>query len=238
MSEINYGKVLVVEDDFATRETIRVWLSKSGFKVILAADGPQGLQAQLTERPDIIVLDIMLPGLDGYEICRRIRGRSNVPILMLSAQGEATDRILGLELGADDFLPKPFEPKELVARIRARLRGRKLASEEPSGPDSYVEYGTIRLNSEAHTVFIGDDELSLTKTEFGILHLLIANAGAAMSREKIITLLFGDDFEGEERTIDSHVRNLRAKLKKAGFRKGLVESVWGVGYKLPRKAKQ
>lgn len=235
MAKIDYGKILVVEDDPAIRETLRVWLGNSGFSVVFADTGPGGLQAFRTESPDLMILDVMLPEMDGLEVCRKVREKSNIPILMLSAQGEFSDKILGLELGADDYLAKPFHPKELIARIRAQLRGRGLAEKESSLQGLQVSYGDLDLNSESYIASFAGKAMDLTRTEFGILFLLASNPGATFSRDRILTHLWGNDFQGEERTVDSHVRNLRHKLKKYGCLGGLVESVWGVGYRLPKQ---
>lgn len=224
--------VLVVEDDPAIRETLRVWLGRSGFRVLFAVDGPEGLEAFRTERPDLIVLDIMLPGLDGLEVCRRIRESSDVPIVMLSAQSDYSDKVNGLDVGADDYLAKPFHPRELVARVRARLR-RRVPGLASSEGDS-VSYQNIRLDLKNFVASHQSGPVPLTRTEFGILHLLASNPGASFTRERILNHLRGYDFEGEIRTVDSHVRNLRGKLKRIGYQDGLIESVWGVGYRLPR----
>ncbi len=228
-SDINYGKILVVEDDSVTRETLRIWLKKSGFNPVFAESGPHGLQAFLTEDPQMVILDIMLPGIDGLELCRKIRRKSAVPILMLSARDDFTDKILGLEMGADDYMAKPFEPQELIARVRAQLRRRQL---DDSPQQEVTVYGEFRLDSEALIATYQDQALSLTPTEFRIFRLLASSPGAAFSRERIIEYIWGDHFDGDVRTVDSHARNLRAKLKE--HEDGLIESVWGVGYRLAR----
>jgi len=229
--DINYGKVLVVEDDPATRETLRIWLKKSGFGVVFAHDGPTGMQAFLTEKPNLVILDVMLPGMDGLELCRKIRQNSSLPIVMLSARDDFTDKILGLEVGADDYLAKPFQPQELVARVRAQLRRQQL---DRTDEQTVIEYGDFRLEIDGRAATFQGEPLSLTPTEFKVFELLASNPGTTFSRERIIECLWGDDFQGEVRTIDSHARNLRYKLKGCGFHEGLLESVWGVGYRLPR----
>ena len=177
----------------------------------------------------MVILDIMLPGLDGFELCRKIRQRSFVPILMLSARDDFTDKILGLEMGADDYLAKPFQPQELIARVRAQLRRSQF---EASAPSDFIDYGDFRLDLEARRVTYQDEELGLTPTEFRLFHLLASSPGATFSRERIIEYLWGDDFDGGVRTIDSHARNLRGKLK--SYEDGLIESVRGVGYRVIR----
>jgi len=234
LASIDYGKILVVEDDAATRETLRVWLTRSGYTVVFAVDGPQGYQAFLTEKPDLIVLDIMLPGMDGLEICRKVREKSPIPILMLSAQDEFSDKILGLEVGADDYLAKPFHPKELIARIRAQLRRRDLDQAAQEEDVEVVEHGDLQLDQNSHRALYKGEPLKLTKTEFRILFFLLSNVGASLERERILEYLWGQDFDGEARTVDSHVRNLRKKLTDAGLSPEFVESVWGVGYRIPK----
>lgn len=231
-TDINYGKILVVEDDPATRETLRIWLDRSGFRPIFADSGPRGMQAFLTEKPNLMIVDIMLPGMDGLELCRRIRRDSSLPILMLSARDDFTDKILGLEMGADDYMSKPFHPPELIARVRAQLRRRDLDGKHTD--DETLTYGDFFLDIGGHLATYKGESIGLTPTEFGVFQLLASNPGSTFSRERIIDFLWGEDFQGETRTVDSHVRNLRHKLKGCGFQEGLLESVWGVGYRLPR----
>jgi two-component system alkaline phosphatase synthesis response regulator PhoP len=234
LSNIDYGKILVVEDDAATRETLRVWLTRSGYRVVFAVDGPQGFQAFLTEKPDLMVLDVMLPGMDGLEICRKVREHSAIPVLMLSAQDDLSDKILGLEVGADDYLAKPFHPKELIARIRAQLRRREFEQVSRDSEPDTVSHGALMLDRGSYRATYDGSMVKLTKTEFKILFFLLSNVGATLEREKILVYLWGQDFDGEERTVDSHVRNLRQKLHKAGLPGDFIESVWGVGYRISK----
>lgn len=235
MSAVCYGKILVVEDDSAIRETLRVWLNRSGFSTLFAVKGSDGLQAFRREKPDLVILDVMLPEIDGLEFCKRIREFSTAPVLMLSALGEATDRILGLEVGADDYLCKPFNPNEIVARVRALLRRSKFSrADEMSAEKRAVVYADLRLEPDGHLAHWKGSPLQLTPLEFDILHLLVSNPGSTITREKFLNKVWGEDSLGDHRTVDSHIRNLRKKVRKAGCPPSMIESVWGVGYRVPR----
>ncbi len=234
MSKVCYGKILVVEDDSAIRETLKVWLNRSGFTTLFAVKGDEGLHAFRRENPDLVILDVMLPEIDGLEFCKRIREFSTTPVLMLSALGEATDRILGLEVGADDYLSKPFNPNEIVARVRALLRRSRFSRGIVEAKQNSVSYGKLRLEPEGHLAQWEGIPLQLTPIEFEILHLLVSNPGSTISREKFLTKVWGDDCLGDHRTVDSHIRNLRKKLKRVCDKGAFIESVWGVGYRVPR----
>ena len=232
MSQVCYGKILAIEDDSSIRETLRIWLSRSGFQVFFAISGLEGLQAFRRESPDVVILDVMLPEIDGLEICKKIRESSAAPVLMLSALSEDTDKIMGLEVGADDYLAKPFNPRELVARVRALFRRLKVQTRAEDEPAQNIEYGDLLLNREGHRAFFRDKPLNLTPIEFSMLVVLVGNAGIAFSRDKLLTRVWGDDFVGDERTVDSHIRNLRKKFRAVGCTDGLIESVWGIGYRV------
>ena len=209
MNAVCYGKILVVEDDSAIRETLRVWLNRSGFNTLFAVKGSDGLQAFRREKPDLVILDVMLPEIDGLEFCKRIREFSTAPVLMLSALGEATDRILGLEVGADDYLCKPFNPNEIVARVRALLRRSRFSRQSDPMEKSAVTYGELRLDPDGHVARWQGEPLQLTPLEFDIFHLLVSNPGSTITREKFLNKVWGDDNVGDHRTVDSHIRNLR-----------------------------
>lgn len=232
MSQVCYGKILAIEDDSSIRETLRIWLSRSGFQVFFAITGMEGLQAFRRESPDLVILDVMLPEIDGLEICKKIRESSAAPVLMLSALSEDTDKIMGLEVGADDYLSKPFNPRELVARVRALFRRLKTQTQTSEVASAKIEYDELLLNREGHRAFYRGQPLNLTPIEFSLLVVLVGNAGIAFSRDKLLTKVWGDDFVGDERTVDSHIRNLRKKFRAIGCKDGLVESVWGIGYRV------
>lgn len=216
--------ILLVDDERKITELARLYLENEGFRVSAAYDGERALHAFQTEHPNLIVLDLMLPQLDGYEVCRRIRGSSDVPIIMLTARDEDVDKIVGLELGADDYLTKPFNPRELVARIKAILR-----RAQPAQKTQRVTLGDLTLDLDRREVMVDTRALSLRAKEFDLLTILAQHPRIVFTREKLLELAWGYDFAGETRTVDVHVAHLRKKL--AGS-KVEIETVTGVGYKL------
>ena len=222
--------VLIVEDDTHTIEVVQLYLRRDGHQVISATDGLEGLRLAREAHPDLVVLDLMLPGMDGIEICRLLREESEVPIVMLTARVEEEDRLAGLDLGADDYVTKPFSPRELAARIRAVLR-RSARDVMESGPVE-LTYGKIVVNRPRRTVHIGDTPVRLTPTEFRMLVLMIREPGLIFTRDQIIDRVFGYDFEGFDRTVDVHISSLRRKLEAACPNQRYIHTVYGVGYKL------
>jgi DNA-binding response OmpR family regulator len=218
--------VLVVEDDEETRDILRLYLEKEGYEVLAAQDGDQGLKYALDRRPDIVLLDLMLPGIDGWELCRRLRTESKVPVLMLSARSQVDDRIEGFDLGADDYVAKPFSPREVVRRVRALLR--RVGDGEP---DQRIRFGNLEMDVERRIVRFSGEELRLTATEFAILETLMRSPRRVFSRETLVAHL-GRDFEGYARSIDAHVGNLRRKLEACGAGRDVVQTVVGFGYRL------
>ncbi len=223
------ARILIVDDDKAIRDVVRFALAKAGFETIEAADGPEALALFASAAPDLIVLDITLPGEDGTEICRRIRRESSVPILFLSARDEEFDRVLGLELGGDDYLTKPFSPRELVARIKAVLR-RGPAPPAAETPPRVLSHGVLLLDLDEVRASWNGQEVTLTATEFGILRTLMTRPGKVYSRDSLMDGAYSIDKIVSDRTIDSHVRRLRAKFEAIGA--APVETLHGVGYKL------
>ena len=218
-------KILVVDDEPHIIELARLYLEREGYEVEEAANGGDALSKQSAGNPDLIVLDLMLPDIDGYEVCRQVRTKSDVPILMLTARKEDIDKIVGLELGADDYLTKPFNPRELVARVRAILR-RYLTGLKPGDT---VEVGRLRIDLPRHEVTIGGQSVKLRTKEFDLLATFAQNLGIVLSREKLLELVWGFDFYGESRTVDVHVNHLREKIAGSG---AVIETVRGTGYKL------
>ena len=212
-----------------TTELVRMYLARDGHKVVAAADGLEGLQAAARVRPDLVVLDLMLPGLDGMQVCRKLRESSDVPVIMLTARVDETDRLAGLDLGADDYVTKPFSPRELAARVRAVLRR---ASREAglSGPER-VHRREITVDFRTRTAHVGERPVTLTPTEFRILAMLIREPTRVFSRDEIIDRVFGYDFDGFDRTVDAHVSNLRRKLRDDGDAARCIATVYGVGYR-------
>ncbi len=226
------GKILVVDDEPKIVEICRDYLCSAGFEVVTAGDGPAGLAQARREKPDLVVLDLMLPGMDGLDVCRSLRRESDVPVIMLTARVEETDKLIGLELGADDYITKPFSPRELVARVRVVLRR---SAGDPSG--EVLRAGGVTLDRTRYEVTLpaaGGEAartLPLTPTEFEILATLMSQPGRIFSRSQLLGAVHGVAFESYERAIDSHIRNLRRKLEPKEESPRYIVTVHGVGYK-------
>jgi DNA-binding response OmpR family regulator len=221
-------RILLVEDEKTIRDAVAAYLEREGYWVTPAEDGQVAIDAFTKHRFDLVVLDLMLPKVPGEEVCRQIRNVSDVPIIMLTAKGEEEDRITGLELGADDYLVKPFSPRELVARVRALMRRAHVESEPQR--DRLV-FGDLEIDVTGHKAFVGGEELELTASEFKLLTTLSRYPGRVYSRMELVEKVLGYDFEGYERTIDSHVKNLRAKLGDDPKEPRFIYTVHGVGYR-------
>lgn len=221
-------KVLVVDDEKTLVKALKFNLEKEGFKVEEAYNGEEALQKVAALNPDIIVLDLMLPGLDGFEVCRQIRKKQEIPIIMLTARGDDIDKVLGLELGADDYMTKPFNPRELVARIKAILR-RSGAREEALR--KHIQIGGLEIDLLQHRVRAGNREIDLTAKEFALLSFLASNAGRVYSREQLLEQVWGYNYYGDARTVDVHIRHLREKIEIDPANPELIITVWGTGYK-------
>lgn len=221
------NSVLIVDDDTKIAALLKAYFEKDGFNTYLAHDGYQALEKIREQKPDIVVLDLMLPGLDGWEICRRARKDSEVPILMLTARDEETDRLIGLEMGADDYVTKPFSAREVVARAKAILRRTNKAVAKP-GP---IKIGNVVIDPDRHAVIKGSESIDMTPTEFKILELLATNADRVFSRLQIVEQVQGFAFEGYERTIDAHIKNLRRKIEDNPKAPRFIQTIYGVGYK-------
>jgi two-component system OmpR family response regulator/two-component system alkaline phosphatase synthesis response regulator PhoP len=221
-------KVLIVDDEPAILELVAFNLEQAGFTTLTAADGAEALQKAAAEKPDLVILDIMLPRVDGFEVCRSLRAKGNTPILMLTARREEVDRVLGLELGADDYLTKPFSPRELVARVRAILRR---AAENRQQTDGILTYGDLVINPNSHVVTVKGQPVDLTLKEYQLLYLLAENRGRVFSREALLERLWEGEYYGDSRTIDVHIRHLREKIEENPSNPNYVLTVRGVGYK-------
>lgn len=219
-------RILVVDDEANIVELVSMYLKREGFQVEQATDGAAGYAAAVSLQPDLIVLDIMLPEIDGFEVCRRLRAESDVPIMMLTARDDDVDKIVGLELGADDYLTKPFNPRELVARVKAILRR---AQRESAPVSAAVTCGDVRIDPERREVQVADQLIQLRTKEFDVLLVFCNHPGIVLSRDKLLNLAWGYDFYGETRTVDVHVAQLRKRLCDSQTR---IETVTGVGYKL------
>ena len=222
--------VLIVDDEKRIREVVEYALQKDGYRVSTAADGLEALAAVDRDRPDLVVLDVMLPGLDGLSVCRKIRSQHQTPILFLSARADEVDRIVGLELGGDDYLVKPFSPRELVARVRAVLRRFEAASSDVKEPETQaMRHGQLTLDVQRHEAAYAGQRVQLTATEFQVLAALIERPGIVLSRAQLLQRAYTDDLHVTERTLDSHVRRIRSKFRLVGG--DPIATVHGVGYK-------
>ncbi len=221
--------VLIVEDDPHALELVRLYLDQDGHQVLVASDGIEGLRLARDAAPDLIVLDLMLPGIDGTEVCRQVQQESNVPIIMVTARVEEEDRLTGLEMGADDYITKPFSPRELAARVRVVLR--RTAREQSERTQDELKQGPFTVNIPHGTVHRDSTAIRLTPTEFRLLVLLMGDPGRIFSRELIIDRVFGYDFDGFDRTVDAHVSSLRRKVDSTPGELRFIHTVYGLGYK-------
>ncbi len=219
--------ILVVDDEPQLVKVLRGYLERANFRVVTAGDGPMALAQFKHEKPDLVLLDLNLPGIDGIDVARRLRATSNVPIIMATARVDETDRLIGLELGADDYVTKPFSAREVVARVRAVLRR---ADSTPAPPD-VIRAADIVIDLTRHTVARDDELIDLTPTEFGLLAAMARDPGRAFTRLQLLETAQGDAFEGYERTVDAHVKNLRAKIERDPKNPAYIMTVFGIGYK-------
>ncbi len=219
------ARILVVDDEPNIVELARLYLRNEGYEVLTADSGPAALDAARQASPDLIVLDIMLPGLDGWEVCRQIRQFSQAPIIMLTARSDDVDKIVGLELGADDYMVKPFNPRELVARVKAVLR----RSDTVASPDGAVALADVRIDPARREASLGNQPIALRAKEFDLLLYMVQHPGLALRREQLLNAVWGYEFYGDTRTVDVHIARLRDHLAGSRLR---IETVWGIGYKL------
>ncbi|GMA99096.1 response regulator transcription factor [Pelosinus sp. IPA-1] len=224
------SNVLIVDDEPTIAELIEFNLHKAGYQVLKADNGHTALQLVRSDKPDLIILDLMIPGIDGMEVCRKLKGQqhtASIPIIMLTAKNEEVDKIVGLELGADDYMTKPFSPRELVARVKAVLR----RSHKESVHDGELAVGKLRLNFASYSAYLDNEKLELTPKEYELLKLFITNVGKAYTREQLLEKVWGYEYFGDTRTVDVHVRHLRAKLATQPEVAEAIETVRGVGYR-------
>lgn len=230
-------KVLVVEDETNIRNFIAINLKRNDFEVIEAASGEQGLELAEKQMVDVAVLDVLLPGIDGLQVCTKLRERlPDIAIIMLTAKSQDMDRVMGLELGADDYMTKPFNPLELVARIRAILR--RINKVKVEDRQDLIIIRDIKLDMLAQRVYKGDVEIELTNREFSLIEVFMKNPGRAFKRDELLNLAWGEDFFGDVKTVDVHVRRLREKLEEDSKRPQNIETVWGYGYRLKENVKK
>lgn len=221
--------ILMADDEPKMRELVRLYLEKEGFKVIEAGNGQETLDLLQKGSFDLVILDIMMPQLDGLTVCKEIRKNYDLPVIMLTAKGEEIDRVLGFELGADDYVVKPFSPRELVARVKALLR--RAGTKQTASNHALMTFPGLVINYDAHEVEVEGNKIGLTPKEFELLTFLARNAGRVFTREQLLEHVWGYDFFGDLRTVDTHVKKLREKISRFGVAAAYIATVWGIGYK-------
>lgn len=226
------ARILVVEDEETLAEAISFLLSKEGFDVAIAATGPEAIDLFENTGADLILLDLMLPGLSGTEVCRQIRTKSSVPIIMLTAKDSEIDKVVGLELGADDYVTKPYSSRELIARIRAVLRRGEI--QDAVGDESTLEVGPVRMDTDRHIITVNGEVVAIPLKEFELLEFLMRNAGRVLTRIQLIDRVWGSDYVGDTKTLDVHIKRLRAKIEKDPANPEYIQTVRGMGYKMER----
>lgn len=227
------AQVLIADDNPQIADVLKEYLGREGHSVHIARDGEEALALFARHRPDAVLLDVMMPRLDGFAVCREIRKQSTVPIIMITARGEDFEKIMGLDIGADDYIVKPFSPSEVMARLRAVLRRLDRAAQEP---DRAVSAGNLRVDLQNYQAQVAGRDVMLTKKEIEILYTLAAHPGRVFSRGNLLESLWGYDYLGDTRTVDSHIKRLRQKLEAAGASGFDIKAIWGVGYKLEEAA--
>jgi two-component system OmpR family response regulator len=223
------SKILVVDDETKIVEVVESYLEKEGYTAVSANNGREALEVFRREEPDLVILDLMMPDMDGWEVCKRIRAMSNVPIIMLTAKSQVDDRIEGLSIGADDYVLKPFSPRELVARVRAILR--RIEDDGRAADILSFDEGRLKIDTIRHQVVKDGNMLELTKLEFNILKTLASNPGRVYSREMLINAVLGYDYDGYDRTIDTHIKNIRNKIEDDKKEPRYIKTIYGAGYK-------
>jgi two-component system response regulator RegX3 len=226
------ARILVVEDEETLAEAISFLLSKEGFDVAVAATGPEAIESFDKSGADLILLDLMLPGLSGTEVCRQIRTKSSVPIIMLTAKDSEIDKVVGLEIGADDYVTKPYSSRELIARIRAVLRRGELHDTADEG--ATLEVGPVRMDTDRHVISVNGEVVAIPLKEFELLEFLMRNAGRVLTRMQLIDRVWGSDYVGDTKTLDVHIKRLRAKIEKDPANPEFIQTVRGMGYKMER----
>lgn len=226
------AKILVVDDEPTYRDALAFNLRRDGYQVAVAADGVAAVAAFETESPDLILLDLMLPGLSGIEVCKWVRATSNVPIIMVTAKDDEVDKVVGLEVGADDYLTKPYSYRELVARIRAVLRRTSPTDKVEAEPPAVLEVGDLTLDSDAHVVTVGGTPVQMPLREFELLEMFMENPGRVLTRAQILDRIWGLDYIGDTKTLDVHVKRIRAKIEEDPAHPQVLITVRGLGYKL------
>ncbi len=223
------ANILIADDNTDITDVLAVYAEKEGYTPVIASDGEEAYRAFLTSNPVCVLLDVMMPKIDGFEVCRKIRAKSDVPVILITARGEEFERIMGLDIGADDYIVKPFSPSEVMARVRAVLR--RLVKTEYVDKSNVVVVGNLEINLEEYTCKIGNEDVKLTKKEIETMWILVTNPSKVFTRDNLLDSLWGPDYFGDPRTVDSHIKRLRAKVDKIPHEGWEISTIWGVGYK-------
>lgn len=223
-------RILIADDNQDITDILSAYAKKEGYEPIIACDGEEAYQLFQKYSPVAVLLDVMMPKEDGYEVCRKIRSKSNVPIILITARGEDFERIMGLDIGADDYIVKPFSPSEVMARVRAVLR-RMTKTEAEDKSDNMIKISNLTINLDEYTLYIGDKKMTLTKKEIETMWTLANNPNKVFTRDNLLDSLWGFDYFGDSRTVDSHIKRLRSKLDTAEHPQWCIKTIWGVGYK-------
>lgn len=224
--------ILIADDNEDITDILGNYVKREGFEPIVAADGLEAYDAYKKYSPCVILLDVMMPNMDGFDVCRKIRKDSNVPIILISAKGEDFEKIMGLDIGADDYIVKPFSPSEVMARVRAVLRRMKNVLEAESNSENEIRLGDLRINLDEYTLYINENQMKLTKKEIETMWMLASNPNKVFTRDNLLDSLWGYDYYGDSRTVDSHIKRLRAKLDEVEHPDWSIKTIWGMGYKL------
>lgn len=224
--------ILVADDNKDITDILSNYAEREGFRPLVAKDGKEAYDLFLQYNPNVILLDVMMPEMDGFEVCRKIRRKSDVPIILISAKGEDYEKIMGLDIGADDYIVKPFSPSEVMARVRAVLRRIKPSENGGNGNDKEICLADLRINIEEYSLYIGNKPIKLTKKEIETMWMLASNPNKVFTRDNLLDSLWGYDYYGDSRTVDSHIKRLRAKLDEIEHPLWAIKTIWGMGYKL------
>jgi DNA-binding response OmpR family regulator len=222
--------ILIADDNQDITDILATYSRMEGFEPIVAGDGEEAIKKFLEYNPDVVLLDVMMPKEDGYEVCRKIRSKSNVPVILITARGEDFDKIMGLDIGADDYIVKPFSPREVMARVRAVMRRMAKTAPEASA-ENMLRVGNLEINLEEYTLYIGGNKIALTKKEIETMWTLATNPNKVFTRDNLLDSLWGFDYFGDSRTVDSHIKRLRSKLDNFDHDSWNIKTIWGVGYK-------
>ena len=228
--ELSMQHILIADDNRDITDILSTYSRMEGFEPVVAGDGEEAIKLFSQYSPDVVLLDVMMPKEDGYEVCRKIRSKSNVPVILITARGEDFDKIMGLDIGADDYIVKPFSPREVMARVRAVMRRMTKASKEASS-ENVLRIGNLEINLEEYTLHIGGTKVALTKKEIETMWTLASNPNKVFTRDNLLDSLWGFDYFGDSRTVDSHIKRLRSKLDAIEHKSWNIKTIWGVGYK-------